>query len=101
MPFEPIRRLLPQAVQAAGIREQVTAARVLKEAEQTIKRLWGEEKAGYVRAISFTAGTLKLGSLAPAALQELKMDRVRIQNEINRAIGEKSVKAIMFISLAC
>jgi len=91
MTFQPIRRILPKAIQDAGIQQQVTAARVLAEAEQVIRRVWGEEKAAYVKAISFADGQLKLRASAPAAVQELTMQESRLLNEINRALGSKTV----------
>lgn len=96
MSLEPIRRFLPRALQTAGIADKVTAARVLLEAKQALIRLWGEEKAAYVDMVSFAEGALKVRSSAGAAIQELKMNAVRFQNEINRALGTKVVKKIVF-----
>lgn len=98
MSLEPIRRFLPRAIQTAGIADKVTAARVLHEARQSLVRLWGEEKAGYVDMVSFAEGALKVSSRAGAALQELKMEMVRFQNDVNRALGGKVVKKILFVS---
>ncbi len=99
MPLEPIRRLLPAAIRSAGISEQAMAARVIYEAQQTIHRLWGEEKAAYIRVVAFSEGVLKLGSSSGAALQELTMQRVQIQNEINRILGSKVVQKIVSVSV--
>ncbi|MBP6944548.1 DUF721 domain-containing protein [Patescibacteria group bacterium] len=98
MSLEPIRRFLPRAIQTAGIAEQVTAARVLFEAKQSLVRLWGEEKAAYVEMVSFAEGTLKIASRAGAALQELKMQTVRFQNDVNRVLGGKVVKKILLVN---
>lgn len=98
MPLEPIRRILPGAIRFAGISEQATAARVIYETQQTLRRLWGEEKAEYVRVVSFSQGVLKLSSTSGAALQELNMQRVRIQNEINRALGSKVITRIVYVN---
>lgn len=98
MALEPIRRLIPGAIRSAGISDQATAARVMYEAQQVILRLWGEEKAAYVRVVSFAEGVLKFASLSGAALQELAMQRVPIQNEINRALGTKVVSQIVSVN---
>ncbi len=97
MPLEPIRRFLPQAIKSAGISRPVMTARVLHEAKQVVHNLWGEEKAAYVEVISFSEGTLKIGSRAPAGLQELKMQTIPIQNEINRVLGSKVIKKMLFV----
>jgi len=98
MPFEPIRRILPRAIQNAGISRQVTASRIIESAGETVNALWGEEKAAFVRAVSFHDGILKLVATSPAALQELRLWDVRLQNELNRRIGSKVVQKIVFYS---
>ena len=98
MPFEPIRRILPRAIQDAGLTRQVTAARIIQTAQEAVLALWGEEKAAYVHVVSFHEGTLKMAATAPAALQELKVSEVRWQNEINRRLGSKVVHKIIFQS---
>lgn len=97
MPFEPIRRILPQAIQSAGISRQVTSARVIEEAGQALVRLWGEEKAAYIQIISFQEGILKCKALAPVAMQELKVWEVRFQNEINRVLGSRAIMSIRVV----
>jgi hypothetical protein len=98
MSLEPIRRFLPRAIQTAGIADQVTAARVLHEARQSLVRLWGEDKAEYIEMVSFAEGTLKVASRAGAALQELKMQTIRFQNDVNRVLGGKVVKKILLVN---
>ena len=97
MPFEPIRKVLPQAIRSAGIHRQVTAARVIEEAQGALRRLWGEERAEYAKSVSFKEGLLKIEAMAPVASQELKLTSVRIQNEINRALGSKIVQQIQVV----
>lgn len=94
MAFQPIRRILPSAVQKAGISRQVEATRVLEIAKECLGKLWGEEKAACVDAVSFAAGELRLFSRLPAAIQELRMWDVRLRNEINRQLGGKVVHTL-------
>ena len=98
MSFEPIRRILPKAVQSAAIEKQITAVRVLETAQRVLRRLWGDEKAKYIEMISFAEGMLKLRALASAAAQEIKIAQIQIQNEINRELGSKVVHTIRVIS---
>jgi len=95
MSFEPIRRILPKAIQSAGISRQITAVRVIDEAMKLIRTLWGEEKARYVECVSFVGGVLKIRALAPAAMQELKIWQIRLQNDLNRALGGKVISQII------
>ncbi|MBM3204987.1 DUF721 domain-containing protein [Candidatus Uhrbacteria bacterium] len=97
MSFQPIRRILPKAIQEAGILHQVTAARVVEEATQTLKQLWGAERAVYVQVISFSDGTLKLRSSSGAAIQELKSMEIAFQNELNRRLGSRIIKNLSYV----
>ena len=96
--FQPIRTILPQAIQQAGIGRQVTAARVVQEAQEAIHRLWGEERARYITIVSFKEGMIKISATAPAAAQEIKSVVVQLQNEINRALGSKIVQQIQVVT---
>jgi hypothetical protein len=95
MSFLPIRRILPKAIQAAGIQQQVTSVRVLAEASSALQRLWGEERSMYAHPVSFHDGVLKIEATAPAALQELRVTELRLQNELNRLLGSKTVHRIV------
>ena len=97
MPFEPIRKILPCAIASAGIGTQVTAARVVEVASETLRREWGEDRASYVAVVSFRQGTLKLQTRSSAAAQTLKIEETRIRNAINRSLGSLVVKTI-FVS---
>ncbi len=94
MAFQPIRRILPGAVQKAGISRQVESRRVLEITKECLIRVWGEEKASMVETVSFAEGELRLLSRVPAAIQELRMWDVRLRNEINRQLGGKIVNTL-------
>ncbi len=94
MSFEPIKRILPQSIRSAGISKQIEAVRVLSVAQDTVKALWGDERASFVECVSFANGELKIRARAPAALQELRIWDVRIRNEINRALGSKIILSL-------
>ena len=94
MSFQPIRRILPHALQSAGISKQVNAARVVQIATEVFQRLWGEEKASYVRVTTFQDGVLTVKTPSPGAQQEIRVQQIRLQNEINRLIGARRVLSI-------
>jgi len=97
MSFQSIGKILPQAIQQAGIGRQVTAARVVQEAQEAIRRLWGEERANYINIVSFKDGMIKIVATAPAAAQEIKSAAVQLQNEVNRALGSKIIQQIQVV----
>lgn len=94
MSFQSIRRILPKAIEQAGIKKHIDAVRVVESAERMLQALWGEDRARRVRFVSFHAGVLKATSSSPAAVQELKVIGTKFQNEVNRALGEKAVRAL-------
>ncbi len=97
MAFQPIRRILPDAIRQAGIDEQVSSVRILSLAAQTLEQFWGAEKANYVEWVSYKDGVLRAKALAPAAAQELRSWEVRLLNELNRALRAKKVTKIVSI----
>jgi hypothetical protein len=97
MSFEPMKRILSRAVQRAGLETQVSAARIVSEAEEALIRLWGTERASYVSVVSAREGVLKVRVLSPAAAQTLKKDEVAWMNEVNRAMGERRIHRIALV----
>ena len=94
MSFQPIRKILPHVLQSAGIAQQVTAARVIYLAQDTFVRLWGEEKATFLSIVSFQEGILTVRTSSPGAQQEIRVNQVKLQNEINHRIGTRKVFSI-------
>jgi hypothetical protein len=94
MSFISLKRILPQAVRQAGIEQSVSAARITEEAQAALVRLWGDEKAVYVRVVSTVGDTLKVAVTSPSAVHGLKLLETAWMNEINRALGSQHVKKI-------
>ncbi len=98
MGFQPIRKILPNVVASHGMTAQLRVRRVLEAAAAVLPALWGEERAAYVRPVSFRSGDLKMEARSASALQVLRMDETRIMNEINRRVGERAVVRIRAVS---
>ncbi len=94
MAFQPIRKLLPQALQSAGISQQVTSARVVHIAQEAFLRLWGEERAAHLSIVSFHEGMLTIRTTSPGAQQEIRVQQIRLQNEMNRVLGVRRILSI-------
>lgn len=94
MAFQSIRRILPKAIQKAGIDSQVSAARVIDDACKSIIRLWGEERASFVEPVSFHDGTLNVIVRSASAAHALRTMQSQWVNEINRTLGQQRVKKI-------
>jgi len=91
MGFEPMKRILPSVMQTHGIVKEVQSRQVVERAIVVLRALWGEEKVRGVEAISFRDGILKMESASAPALQQLKIDQVKIVNALNRDLGSKAV----------
>lgn len=91
MSFQPIKRLIPQSIRSHGISKQIQARQVLEVACLVLKRMWGEERSGYVAPLSFVEGILKVECTSGSAMQQLRVDQTRVMNEMNRQLGERSV----------
>ncbi len=98
MSFEPFRHILSRAISKQQVSPALQIARVFDVARTVLAKLWGEEQAVYVSPVSFHEGTLKLQTASASAKQQLGIDTLRVQNEINRVIGQKVVQRIAIIS---
>jgi hypothetical protein len=67
---------------------------VLEHAVAAVLGLWGEERARFVTPVSFADGALKFESISAVAMQQVRVDEVRILNEINRRCGSRRVTRI-------
>ena len=98
MSFEPFRHILSRAISKQQVSPALQIARVFDVARTVLIKLWGDEQAAYVTPVSFHEGALKFQTTSAAAKQQLTMDMVRLQNEINRVIGQKVIQRITIIS---
>ena len=80
------------APQGKKLRDDFQVARIFAEVENVLLLLWGPERSKYMKPLSFKEGTLKLQTTAPVAVQQLKVDRVRIMNELNRRLGARVIR---------
>lgn len=97
MPFQPIKRIIPQAMHEAGIDNEVSAALVLEEANKSLARLWGAERARDIEPVSFEAGVLQVEIRSAGALHTVQDIQAQWMNEINRVIGERKVREIVLL----
>ena len=94
MSFQSINRILPSAIEQAGLKRQMDAVRVLEVARELLCRLWGEERASFVQWVSFSEGGLKIESRSAPAVQELKLMETRFMNDLNRQLGSRVVRSL-------
>ena len=91
---EQIKKLLDNAVKRAGISRGVTAAIVCDEFTKVIRDYHGAEFLKHIKHASFRGGSLKIKCDEPVVAQNLRMNKIRIMNEINKKIGDKTVREL-------
>ncbi|GMU25665.1 DUF721 domain-containing protein [Patescibacteria group bacterium] len=94
MSFQPIRKILPQAIQRAGLDTEVSAVRVVETAQEQLRQLWGEERAAHVNVVSFSGGVLNIETATPSAAHVIRGMQESWINEMNRELGERKVRTI-------
>ncbi len=94
MSFDSLRHILSAKTVSDPRLHDLQIARIFSVTQLVLNKVWGEERAAYVKPLSFREGTLKLETTSPAAKQQLKLDEVRLKNEINRQLGSQAIRAI-------
>ncbi|MFA5185324.1 MAG: DUF721 domain-containing protein [Patescibacteria group bacterium] len=98
MPFDSLKHILSKTTAADPRLKDLEIARVFDLSNKVVKSFWGEQRAAFIRPISFREGTLKFEASSPAAQQQFKLDEPRIKNELNRQIGRLAVRSIIVVS---
>jgi hypothetical protein len=98
MSFESLRRIVSRAVDRSPISKDLQIARVSEAFRIVLDRLWGSERASLITFVSLREGILKCESTSPAAKQQMSVENVRIQNEVNRQLGDKVIHKILTIA---
>lgn len=95
MSFEPIKRIVNRSMKSAPIAKELQIARVFDGWGTVLLHTWGEGRARYISPISFREGVLTVASSSPTAQQQLTIDRIQLQNALNRHLGEFLVRSIV------
>lgn len=90
--MEPIKRIIPGFIRGHGFSNQLKVRRVIENAFKILPGLWGEERAAHIQFVSFKEGVLKAEAISAPAMQQLNLEKTRFINELNRSLGEKTVK---------
>ncbi len=99
MSFSSMRNIMAQKIQGSShLSSEFRIARVMTAWNNILCKMWGEEKGGLVRVISFQEGILKLATSVPAAKQQLHIESTRLLNEVNRQLHAQVVKKIIVMS---
>lgn len=98
----PLKKLIERRVKKLKLDSQVNAARVCDVSEKIIKNFFNKKinfkNNSYFKDFScgFKKGTLKIKKTSPLFLNELRLNEDTIKQEINRRLGGRMVKKIIF-----
>lgn len=101
MSFEPLRHILSRSIRTTAASTDLQIARVFDVSRTVLTKLWGEERAAYVRPVSFREGVLKLETVSPSAKQQLGVDLMRLKNEMNRLLDRQVITSIIVQGKGC
>ncbi|MFH1621044.1 MAG: DciA family protein [Patescibacteria group bacterium] len=98
MSFEPLRKIISRSSGGFAFSKELQIAQVFDAFTVVMQNLWGDDKASFLSPVSFREGKLRIQSIAPSAQQQFNVEGVRIKNEINRKLGNQTVKSIIVVS---
>jgi len=97
MPIIPLKNLLGDAVNRAGIGRGVVAATVVEEFNKICRELYGAETCQMIDHVSFRDGVIRLKCREAVVAQNLRVNKMRLINELNQSLKKKSIKDIQII----
>lgn len=97
MAFVGLKPFLNQAVNRAGIDENIKAANVCNIWDKVIGEKFGKGFNAKVKAIKFKDGALEVRAASSAFAQELELSKQEIIDEINRKEGQNILFRIRFV----
>jgi len=90
----PLKNLLGDAVNRAGITKGVLASNVVKEFHSVCKELYGAKTCEMIEHVSYRNKTLAIKCREAVVAQNLRFNKMRLINEINQSLKAKAVKDI-------
>jgi len=92
-----IKNLLSKQLKKSGTAKQVEAALVLKQFENELKKMMGEEIGRKVKAVSLKNQVLTVACLSSAMASEIKLREADLIEGINRFFDRQVVKSLRFM----
>lgn len=96
MSFVSIGKILPANIKQSKIGRQIEAAMVIKELEQILCSMFGENILVKVKVVSFKDRIFKLSSISSIIAQEIHLRERKILSRVNEKFGENTAEKIKF-----
>jgi len=90
----PLRNLLGDAINRAGIGRQVVANRVVSEFDKICRELYGEDTCREISHVAYRNKVLELKCRRSVVAQNLQFNKMRLANEINHVFKKRVIDDI-------
>lgn len=99
MSFTPLGDALQDKMkQEQGLQGQLDAAKVVEAAEQALLEIFGEELAPHAKPLFLKNRTLTISCSTSAMAQEIRLNQAKIVDAVNKALGNKEVDRIRYLT---
>ena len=98
MSFTPIKNLLDQSIQRAGVKDDVDASLAVDAAQKIFQELLGEEIAKTMKPLYVKRGVLTVSCASSVAAQELKLHEHEIIKKLKERLGKTMVERLRFFA---
>jgi hypothetical protein len=93
----PLKNLLRDAVNRAGIAKGVLASNVVKEFNSVCRELYGEKTCDMIEHVSYRNKALTIKCREAVVAQNLRFNKMRLINEVNQSLKVKAVENIQIV----
>jgi len=90
----PLRNLLNDAINRAGISRQVVANQVVEEFDKICKELYGSETCREITHVTYRNKIIEIKCRQSVVAQNLQFNKMRLINELNHVFKNKVVDDI-------
>lgn len=97
MAWSSIKNIAPKILEAKGLSQKVHSSLIIKEANQLLYELFGEESVDKIRAVYWKDDCLTLAVLADELMQALKEHEDTFKSELNQRLKESAVDKLKFL----
>lgn len=95
--MEHIRLILEKKLRQMGIHQHVDAARIIKEAQNSIGRIFSPFIASAVTVVSLKDGLLRIKTNSPVIGQEIKFKEQELLQELKKRFPDQKIQGIRFV----
>ncbi len=98
MSFTPLKKLVDDSVNRAGIKDDVEASLAIDAAQKIFNEMFGEDVGKLMKPLYVKRGVLTVSCVSSVAAQELKLRDREIIKKLQERIGKPLVERLRFFA---